>query len=1179
MTPKKYSERKRDEQRAAHDETVGIILIIVSAFLLFCMITQDLILGVIGSALCNLFLGIIGYSAYPIFLYLLVYGILKIKGRKITASTSLVVGVILSLLSVALIAHLATSSNYLGSFSRYLSGVYYGKDTVGGLFFGLITYLFEVIFGVVVSYVVYSLVLIFGLFLIVRAIGGGDAISTDNLKKTIRQKKTNAHRSEGAQLVPQKSGGLFVGNIIKSKPQQTSSEGTFDQLKENETDYTAYDPEMPEEEYRRKRAREILFSGTENFTFSMPAKAVSTPDVKRESKPATPKYSMPEVHIPKPKNFEYNYIEGEIINGDALSEAKSAQDKLENQVKAEDTTQYVQYTSSTLYGNEQDDAPIVPGPIVNGDLFVAGKGAPPIDEKYYEPIDYNTVSTENDTVESTQNEQPEQEEYYDFSVQNNQEQTYVSPEFDESEQENDFGVSSYDEIETPEENDDVYSYQEETAYDDNEGIVNGDEFEQNQDGEFELEPVQKSEQENVYDDFSRLEVFDDEEDERIEAVSDEDGIDQEELSDDGGLIITDDTSLYDELTQEDEQFEVEPENEFVSFEPIANEQEEKAKELSDKFDATTTSFNIVDEVEDLSETGFSNENDSTGYYNQVEAPVSKPTSITPSFEKRVDELEKNIRPVAPKKVAPEQMDIVSFATENARKRQEESAVEQKPKTPKKPKKYVPPPLDLLVTESTHPETENDDTQSKIELLEQSLEGLGVPAKVNGVTVGPAITRYEMDMPPGMSVKKIENLADDIRYNLASKGQVRIESPIPGKRAVGIEVPNDTIYTVALKDIIGSPEFKASTSPLTIALGKDIQGKVMLTRLDKMPHLLIAGATGSGKSSCLNSLLISLMYKASPSDVRLILIDPKRVEFTAYNGLPHMLIENAITDVKEAIGAFKWACDEMEKRYLVLQSNCVRDIYEYNSLPAVKEGVLPKMHFIVVIVDELANLIMSSKADKKTLEDAIVAIASKARAAGIHLVLATQRPSVDVITGTIKANLPSRIAFAVSTMQDSRIILDGGGAEALLGRGDMLYAPLNESEETRIQGAFVENFEVKSIVDFVKTNNTSDFDDEFATAIKPKEATTTNGGSADEADGGSQYDKEFPDVVRCVIRSGKASSALIQRRFRFGWNKAARIMEQMEELHFVGPQEGGAKSREIYVTPEKFEEFFGEKYEQ
>ena len=501
------------------------------------------------------------------------------------------------------------------------------------------------------------------------------------------------------------------------------------------------------------------------------------------------------------------------------------------------------------------------------------------------------------------------------------------------------------------------------------------------------------------------------------------------------------------------------------------------------------------------------------------------------------------------------------------------AAPAKPK-PKKRTRYVAPPIDLLVTESTHPEISEGDTQNKIAILENALEELGVPAKVNGVTVGPAITRYELDMPPGMSVKKIENLSSDIRYNLACKGQIRIESPIPGKRAVGIELPNDQIYTVALKDIISSSEFKASPSPLTIALGKDIQGKVMLARLEKMPHLLIAGTTGSGKSSCLNSLLISLLYKSSPDDVRIILIDPKQVEFTAYNGVPHMMIPKAITDVNQAINAFKWASNEMERRYGMLSENQVRDIQEYNSMAAVKEGTLPKMPFIVLVVDEFANLITSSSANRNTLESLIMAIASKARAAGIHLVLATQRPSVDVITGTIKANLPSRIAFSVSSAQNSRIILDNTGAETLRGRGDMLFAPLGESDEIRIQGAYVDNNEVKDIVTFVKEHNSADFDSEFQDAIVVKDAEKGSDESGQD-DGG--YDNELIDVVRTVIRSGTASASYIQRRFRYGWNKAARIMEQMEELGFIGKQ-NGAKPREVFITKEKFKEFFGEDYE-
>ena len=432
------------------------------------------------------------------------------------------------------------------------------------------------------------------------------------------------------------------------------------------------------------------------------------------------------------------------------------------------------------------------------------------------------------------------------------------------------------------------------------------------------------------------------------------------------------------------------------------------------------------------------------------------------------------------------------------------------------------------------------------------------------------------MPPGMSVRKIESLAPDIMYSMKCSKQIRIQSPIPGKRAVGIELPNDIIYTVALKDIINSSEFKASPSPLTIALGKDIQGKVMLARLDKMPHLLIAGTTGSGKSACINSLLISLLYKASPQDVRIILVDPKLVEFTAYNGLPHLMIPNAITNVNQAINAFKWAVEEMERRYETLRENQVRDIQEYNSCTAVKEGAVPKMPFIVLVVDEFADLITSSQANRKILEDYIMRITSKARAAGIHLVLATQRPSVDVITGTIKANLPSRIAFAVASAQNSRIILDDVGAEALLGRGDMLFAPVGESDAIRIQGAFVQNDEVKNIVNFVNEHNQPDFNDDFEKAIVVKENESEHEGSGSAENG--PYDNELIDVVRCVIKAGMASSSFIQRRFRFGWNKAARIMEQMEELHFIGPQ-NNSKPREVYITKEKFKEFFGEDYEE
>ncbi|MFR6640496.1 MAG: FtsK/SpoIIIE domain-containing protein [Christensenellales bacterium] len=423
---------------------------------------------------------------------------------------------------------------------------------------------------------------------------------------------------------------------------------------------------------------------------------------------------------------------------------------------------------------------------------------------------------------------------------------------------------------------------------------------------------------------------------------------------------------------------------------------------------------------------------------------------------------------------------------------------------------------------------------------------------------------------------MESLAPDIRYSLASKGQVRIESPI-GKKSGRYQVPNDKIYTVALKDIIGSKVFKDSPSPITVALGKDIQGKVMVTRLEKMPHLLIAGATNSGKSSCLNSLLIGFLFKASPADLRLILIDPKRVEFTAYNGLPHMYIPNAITDVTEAINAFKWAQKEMERRYIELQKNAVRNIQEYNDLVDVKAGKKEKMCYIVIIVDELANLMISVKENQKTLEQLIMDIAAKARA--WYSPRSRDSASERKRNHRYDQGKPSEPYNVLGRERAGLAYHSRQQRSESLGRGDMLFAPLGQSEETRIQGAFVENSEVKSIVEYVKEHNSTYFDDEFANAIKAKQKeVVSDDAPASDDDKDGQHDEEFLNVLRCVIKCGAASSSLIQRRFQYGFNKAARMIDRMEEMGFIGPQ-NNSKPREVYITREKFEEVFGEPYEK
>jgi DNA segregation ATPase FtsK/SpoIIIE-like protein len=483
---------------------------------------------------------------------------------------------------------------------------------------------------------------------------------------------------------------------------------------------------------------------------------------------------------------------------------------------------------------------------------------------------------------------------------------------------------------------------------------------------------------------------------------------------------------------------------------------------------------------------------------------------------------------------------------------------------KKPSRYVRPSIDLLHTISTNQEDFSEEYIEKSKRLEQVLNDFRVPAKVIAVTKGPAVTRYELQMPAGVSVKKITQHAEDIAMTLASNGAVRIEAPIPGKNAVGVEVPNNKIATIGLKDVMDSREFTKSKSPLTFALGKDISGAVKICDLAKMPHLLVAGATGSGKSVCLNSLIISMLYKSSPEDLRLILIDPKQVEFYAYNGLPHLMLPKVITEPAKALNALNWAINEMERRFETFQRDRVKNLTEYNEQDEVINGKKPKYPMIVIIVDELADLIMQSKRD---VEEKIMRLAQKARAAGIHLVLATQRPSVDVITGTIKANLPSRIAFSVTSFADSKTILDGAGAEKLLGKGDMLYAPLDYPEPRRIQGAFVSNDEVKNIVDFIKRNNEAYFDENAEDAINNKPAGPI-GSNGKESD----FDAILPEALKLIIQTGQASISMIQRRFSVGYPRASRIIDQMEMAKFVSPSDG-SKARKVYLTMEEYNKMF------
>jgi S-DNA-T family DNA segregation ATPase FtsK/SpoIIIE len=464
--------------------------------------------------------------------------------------------------------------------------------------------------------------------------------------------------------------------------------------------------------------------------------------------------------------------------------------------------------------------------------------------------------------------------------------------------------------------------------------------------------------------------------------------------------------------------------------------------------------------------------------------------------------------------------------------------------------YEFPKMNLL----NPPVIVKDDTEWLLyqeELLNQTLQNFNVGASVVNVTQGPAVTRFEVQPEPGVKVNKITNLSDDIKLSLAAR-DIRIEAPIPGKHTIGIEVPNQKSRPVFINEIIQSPVFRESVSPLTAILGLDISGKPIVTDLKKMPHGLIAGATGSGKSVCINTILVSLLFKASPEDLKLLLIDPKMVELAPYNRIPH-LVSPVITDVKAATASLKWAVDEMERRYELFAHTGVRDINRFNELAMKNKQYSDKLPFIVIVIDELADLMMMSPAD---VEEAICRIAQKARACGIHLIVATQRPSVDVITGLIKANIPTRIAFSVSSQVDSRTIIDISGAEKLLGRGDMLFLENGSSKPVRLQGTYVSDEEIDLVVGHVREQREPEYLFEQEELLKKAQVT-------------EEEDELFFEACEFIIAQGLASTSSLQRRFKIGYNRAARLMDMLESNGFI-TSANGSKPREVLITESDLE---------
>ncbi len=474
--------------------------------------------------------------------------------------------------------------------------------------------------------------------------------------------------------------------------------------------------------------------------------------------------------------------------------------------------------------------------------------------------------------------------------------------------------------------------------------------------------------------------------------------------------------------------------------------------------------------------------------------------------------------------------------------------------------YVYPPLELLAKPSGDSEKDvGEELKNNAESLVETLRSFGVQTRITSISRGPTVTRYELQPSAGVKISKITGLADDIALSLASAG-VRIEAPIPNKSAVGIEVPNKLRSSVTIREIIDSDEFERESSKLTVSVGLDIAGNIITADLAKMPHALIAGTTGSGKSVCMNAFITSLLYKASPEEVRLIMIDPKMVEFKKYDGLPHLLVP-VVTNPRKAAGALNWAVNEMLNRYKLFADNSVNDIKSYNAKAADTEG-MEYMPQIVIIIDELSDLMMAAK---KEVEDSICRLAQMARAAGMHLIIATQRPSVDVITGVIKANIPTRIALMLSSQVDSRTILDVGGAEKLLGNGDMLFHPVGSPKPIRVQGCFVSDDEVKKVVQFIKEGQTAHYDERVIDEIDSQAAAESSTAAAGEEE---DCDPMLAAAIECVMDMGQASTSMLQRKLKLGYSRAGRLMDEMESRGIIGPFEG-SKPRQILISRQEW----------
>ena len=1152
------NKRNNNRKQKNNKDIFGLFLIIISAFFLLCLIIPG-IFSLVSEGIRFVLLGTLGVFAYAAFGGLLAAGICICFGKKIHVSKSLLAFCTVALFLFLLILQIATTSNSITSgFGDYIKGLY-GRDvyTAGGAIFGILAYGIANAMTVVIAYVVLILALLAVSFFIGRKIYFKYRPSLARM----RERKETVVDSFGDE--PE----LPHGAVFAEPGNYRSVSSLF-----CERIYTRDAGVAPQEQAEPAKVQNARYQQQQ------PQPVQNNKDIgRRMGSQEAMDWLYAQKNAPQQSHSDYDRRENDTytrrVSSDTLYVSDTPRPAQRNAVKAEP----IYPPPYDSYPADEYDVPKMPRKIVHenrnlrniiipmpkqvdedvpGEIISSAKLTPPASQSR-ESGGYSQPSAPQSSFFTSPPEKQQQSGSFfggfnNFSPSENfasEPARNDAPQFEE--EDDDFppiisnSILRANQPEPEIEEEDEYSHIKNDAAEYNDApIINSKSYFDTQDDEegkaapvapppaaystIKPRPVDDNDSPIINSSFISAE------DEYEEEYADEPEID--EYHEESRFSIASDSKPYFEIDE-------------------APDKPEK-----------TGGLVVDDEVIDRTERGMDFGNDDTGYYTTNEAPSERSTINVFDDINEKPITESTIRPKRPRIRQNEpiggQISIDESLSISAR------PVPTPPISRRaEPYNYSPPPMDLLSDPMPIDESDTEDIDNKRLLIESTLSDLKYPAKVINVIKGPTVTRFELQPPQSMSVRKILGKDSDIEYALAVKG-VRIEAPIAGKQAIGIEVPNTIRTTVYLKELLNSGEFLNNDSALPLALGKDLGGGKIIKSLEKMPHLLVAGATGTGKSVCLNALILSLVYHCSPDEMRMLLVDPKCVEFAAYRQLPHLLVPTPIIDPQHTINALDWAIEEMNNRYQLFSSKAVRNIGEYNKMSEVKSGKLSKLQYIVIIVDELADLMLSRK---REVEDRIRNITQKSRAAGIHLILATQRPSVDVITGTIKINLPCRMAFSVTSNPDSRTVLDQGGAESLVGNGDMLFMPQDSPDLKRLQGALVTNDEISSIVNYVIRNNRADFDPEIENAIFKNNEPAPDP-TAVVADEESGDDKLLPNIMRTLITAKSASTSMLQRRFALGYARASRIIDIIEQRGWIGKMDG-SKPREVFLTVSQFEEIF------